>query len=64
MPNWLQSLADAISGVIARPDRLHAPAVDADFRNNGEPIEPRVLTPDDNPLEELERLLREQSRGL
>ena len=64
MLNWLRSLAAVISGKTRDPDPLDAPAIDADFRESGEPIEPQVPAPDDNPLEELERLLREPSRGL
>jgi hypothetical protein len=59
MLKWLHSLATAISGTNARPERLDVPAIDSDFRESGEPIEPRVPGPDDNPLEELERLLRD-----
>jgi hypothetical protein len=64
MPKWLHSLAAAISGKTGNPDPIDTPAIDSDFRESGEPIEPQVPAPDDNPLEELERLLREPSRGL
>jgi hypothetical protein len=40
---------------MGRPDRLDAPEIDADLRENSEPIDPRVRVPDDNPFEELER---------
>jgi len=63
MLNWLRSLAAQLSGPTARPDRLDMPAIDADFRDGGESFEPGVPARDDNQLEELERLLRETSRG-
>jgi hypothetical protein len=67
MLKWLHSLAVAISGAIVRPDRLDAAphtSIDADLRDSGDLIEPRALTSSVNPLDELERLLREPSRGL
>jgi len=58
MLRWLHSLAAVMSGEAGNPDLPDAPAIDSDFRESGEPIEPRVPVPANNPLEELERLLR------
>ena len=60
MLNWLRSLAAAL--MIERPDEM--PAIDADFRDGAEPCESGVPAPAAIRLEELERLLREPSRGL
>jgi len=79
MLKWLHSLAALISGKTAILDRLGAGtrmAVDEDFRDTGDLVEPRAPASNVNrldelerllkerPLEELERLLREPSRGL
>jgi hypothetical protein len=66
MLKWLHSLAAAISGATARPDRLDAVtgmAMDEDSRDSGHLIEPRAPASNVDALEELERLLREPSRG-
>jgi hypothetical protein len=63
MLNWLRSLATAISGKTRNPDPLDAPAFDAGSRDSDDLIEPRAQTSSVEPLEELERLLREPSRS-
>jgi hypothetical protein len=77
MLKWLHSFATAISGKSDnRVDTATLVAMDEVFRDSGEPIEPQAPAPNVNrpdelermlrerPLEELERFLREPSRGL
>jgi hypothetical protein len=63
MLNWLRSLAAVISGKTRDPDPLDAPAIDADSRDSDDLIEPRAQASSVEPLEELERLLREPFRS-
>ncbi len=59
--------AVAISSTTARPDRLDAAprmAIDEGFHDGGDLIQPRAPVSSVEGLEEIERLLREPSRGL
>ena len=67
MLNWLRSLAALMSGKTGKLARLDAAThmtIDEDFRDSGDLIEPRAPLSSVDALDELERLLREPTRGL
>jgi hypothetical protein len=67
MLNWLRSLAALMSGKtgnLARLDAATRMAIDEDFRDSGDLIEPRAPLSSVDAVDELERLLREPTRGL
>jgi hypothetical protein len=66
MQTWLHLLANAILAKTGKTDRLDTAtrmAMDADFSDRGEPATPsREPRPNLDPLDELERILRDGNR--